>query len=101
MKKTWTRLAGVGLAAAMAVPQFAACTADSGPCGGDPTQLHEDRAWTSSSGACDNVFNPFFATSLYDSNVVGQTQIALLGSDPDGEEVTYGVDEHVVALDYN
>lgn len=101
MKKTWTRLAGIGLAAAMAVPLFAACTPDSGPSGGDPTQLNEDRALTISSGAFDNVFNPFFATSLYDSNVVGQTQIALLGSDPDGEEVTYGVDEPVVALDYN
>ena len=113
MKKKWLRLAGIGLAVAMAMPIFAACTPgenpnnpddpdiNDDPIGGDPTQLNENRALQISSGAFDQVFNPFFATSQYDANVVGQTQIGMLGSDENGMNVTYGVNEPVVTLDYS
>ena len=47
----------------------------------------------------DKVFNPFFSTSATDSNVVGMTQIGMLGNDKEGK-VTYGEDEAVVVLDY-
>lgn len=113
MKKKWLRLAGIGLAVAMAMPIFAACTPgenpnnpddpdiNDDPIGGDPTELNENRALQISSGAFDQVFNPFFATSQYDANVVGQTQIGMLGSDENGMNVTYGVNEPVVTLDYS
>ena len=100
MNKKWMRLAAVGIAASMALPIFAACTPGEEQ-GGDPTQLNETRALQISSGAFDQVFNPFFATSQYDANVVGQTQIGMLGSDADGLNVTYGPDEPVVTLDYS
>ena len=77
MNKKWMRLAAVGIAASMALPIFAACTPGEEQ-GGDPTQLNETRALQISSGAFDQVFNPFFATSQYDANVVGQTQIGML-----------------------
>ena len=99
MNKKWVRLAAVGLAASMALPIFAACTP--GEDDGDPSQLNENRVLQVSSGAFDRVFNPFFATSQYDANVVGQTQISMLGSDANGTNVTYGEDEPVVTLDYN
>ena len=46
----------------------------------------------------DGVFNPFFSTSGTDSNVVGLTQIGMLGNDSKGN-VVYGEDEAVVVLD--
>jgi len=46
----------------------------------------------------DKVFNPFFSTSATDSNVVGMTQIGMLGNDKDGLW-TYGDDEAVVTKD--
>lgn len=46
----------------------------------------------------DKVFNPFFTTSATDSNVVGMTQIGMLGNDKDGLW-TYGDDEAVVTKD--
>lgn len=52
-----------------------------------------------SSQELDKVFNPFFSTNAADSNVVGMTQISMLGNDKDGK-VTYGENEPVVVLDY-
>ena len=46
----------------------------------------------------DKVFNPFFSTSATDSNVVGMTQIGMVGNDENGD-VVYGDDEAVVAKD--
>ncbi|MDE6656604.1 MAG: hypothetical protein K2J85_06415 [Anaeroplasmataceae bacterium] len=47
----------------------------------------------------DGVFNPFYSTSATDSNIVGMTQISMLGSDKDGK-VAYGENEAVIVLDY-
>ncbi len=47
----------------------------------------------------DGVFNPFYSTSATDSNIVGMTQISMLGSDKNGK-VAYGNDEPVIVLDY-
>ncbi len=51
-----------------------------------------------SSQEVDKVFNPFFSTSAADSNVVGLTQIGMIGNDSDGNP-TYGDDESVVTKD--
>ena len=59
----------------------------------------EKDAVTMSLQGCDGVFNPFFASSQYDSEVVGMTQIGMLGSDSEGN-VSYGDDEAVVAKDF-
>lgn len=52
-----------------------------------------------SSQELDGVFNPFFSSSAPDSQIVGMTQIGMLGNDKEGK-VTYGEDEAVVVLDY-
>ena len=51
-----------------------------------------------SSQELDGVFNPFFSTSAADGNVVGMTQIGMLGNDESGN-YTYGPDEPVVVND--
>lgn len=51
-----------------------------------------------SSQEVDKVFNPFFSTSAADGNVVGMTQIGMLGNDKDGNP-TYGDNEAVVTKD--
>ena len=52
-----------------------------------------------SSQEVDKVFNPFFSTTATDGNVVGMTQIGMLGNDKDGKKPTYGDDEAVVTKD--
>lgn len=47
---------------------------------------------------CDKVFNPFFYTSGTDGNIVGMTQLSMLGNDKDGNP-TYGDDEAVIVKD--
>lgn len=93
MKSKWIKVVCLGLAASMVLPFVAAC--------GNNSLDNEERPLRLSSGEFDGVFNPFFATSAYDSTVVGQTQISMLGSDAEGENVTYGEDEPVVTLDYS
>lgn len=94
MKSKLIKVICLGLAASMVLPFAAACSSSS-------DLDNETRALTISSGSFDGVFNPFFASSAYDSTVVSQTQISMLGSDAEGKEVTYGVDEPVVTLDYS
>ena len=71
----------------------------------NPTQTekfdNEKDALIFSSGDFDTVFNPFFATSAYDTSIVGQTQISMLSSDDTGNKVVFGKDEPVVTLDYS
>ena len=51
-----------------------------------------------SSQEVDKVFNPFFSTAAADSNVVGLTQIGMIGNDSDGNPV-WGDEEGVVTKD--
>ena len=51
-----------------------------------------------SSQEVDKVFNPFFSTAAADSNVVGLTQIGMIGNDSKGNPV-WGDDEGVVTKD--
>ncbi len=59
---------------------------------------NEDTPLLLASQELDKVFNPFYSSSAPDSQIVGMTQIGMLGNDSKGN-VTYGADEAVVALD--
>ena len=59
---------------------------------------NEDTPLLLASQELDKVFNPFYSSSAPDSQIVGMTQIGMLGNDSKGN-VTYGEDEAVVALD--
>ena len=65
-------------------------------CGGGGTNA--DTPLLLSSQELDGVFNPFFSSSAPDSQIVGMTQIGMLGNDKEGN-VTYGEDEAVVVYD--
>ena len=58
----------------------------------------EDVPLLLSSQELDKIFNPFFASSAPDSQIVGMTQIGMIGNDAKGN-ITYGEDEAVAALD--
>ena len=51
-----------------------------------------------SSQEADKVFNPFFHTSAADSQIVGMTQLGMIGNDKEGKP-TYGDDEAVIVKD--
>ena len=59
---------------------------------------NEEDALVFSSQAVDKVFNPFFSTTGPDGNVVGMTQIGMIGNDKEGNP-TYGDKESVVTKD--
>ena len=61
-------------------------------------KTNEDTPLLLASQELDKVFNPFFSSSAPDSQIIGMTQIGMLGNDSKGN-VTYGEDEAVVALD--
>ncbi len=102
MKFKTKKLICLGLTATLILPMAAACAPeDSNNPDNKKTYDNETQVLRMNSGDFDGVFNPFFASSLYDSNIVGQTQISMIGSDEEGLNVTYGPDEPVVTLDYN
>lgn len=59
----------------------------------------ETRPLAMSISTPDGVFNPFFATSAYDSTILGMTQVSMLGTNPNGE-IVCGDNEPVVVKDY-
>ncbi len=105
MNKSARRIACLLLSLATALPLVA--------CGGN-----KDNSSSSSSGGTvattydretrpvvfatelpDGNFNPFFATSGVDSEMLGMTQLGMLTTDKDGQ-IVYGEDEPTVTLDY-
>lgn len=82
------------LAVAVAVLLMVSTTACSKKQKYDP----ETRPLVMSLSTPDGVFNPFFATSGYDSTVLGMTQVGMLSSDEEGN-VVYGDNEPVVVKD--
>lgn len=116
MKKTsktlgWLiRILAVAICTMMSVTVFfaAACGGktpgqNEGPGGDKPSQgkQHDPETTpvTFSIGELDGVFNPFFSTSAYDSEITGMTTIGMLSTDANGG-ITYGRDEAVMTLDY-
>lgn len=66
---------------------------------GEGADGSKERPLLLSSQELDGVFNPFYSSSAADSQIVGMTQIGMLGNNSKGEP-TYGEDEAVVVLDY-
>lgn len=96
MKQKALKWVSLSLALSLSLPLIASCSH-----GKTEGNKNETDALVFSSGEFDKVFNPFFYTSAYDGTIAGQTQIGMLGSDDAGNNVTYGKDEPVVALDYS
>ena len=100
--KKATALLSIALSTIMCFGSFAACGENGNNSGssdkGGKVYNNETDALVFSSAAVDKVFNPFFSTNAADSNVVGMTQIGMLGNDRDGN-YTWGDDEEVVTKD--
>lgn len=94
MNKTFKGILCAGMCAAMLT------TAACGGSGSGGSGLNtETRPLRLAIGALDKNFNPFFSTSLNDSDIAGMTQVSLITSDENGNEA-YGENWPTVALDY-
>lgn len=94
MNKQGKRFAALSCAAALSLSTVA-IAAGCGQHEYDP----ETSALVLATSQPDGVFNPFFSTSAYDSNIVGMTQIGMLSTDKDGK-IAYGDNEPTVVKDY-
>ena len=85
----------------MQVVGLVACNPDNpNTPGGDKKKYdQETRAFTMSISTPDGVFNPYFSSSAYDSQIVGLTQIGMLNTDKNGK-IVYGEDEPTVVKAY-
>ena len=63
-------------------------------------KLDENTPFIMASQDVDKVFNPFFTSSVTDSNVVGMTQMGMLGNDAAGNVTTHKDGASVVVEDY-
>lgn len=89
---------GCLLLSALTVFSLAACGGETGD-GIDETGISATRPIVFSTEALDGNFNPFFATSAADVNIVGMTQIGMLSVDAEGD-VACGQDEPTVVESY-
>lgn len=80
------------------IVSFAGCKKKDDPVKNLPTFDNENIPLVFSTQEVDKVFNPFFSTSATDSNVVGLTQIGMIGNNKEGKP-TYGDNESVVTKD--
>lgn len=94
--KKFARIICVMLSAVLCI-SLAACPSD-GPNPDD--NVNETSSLVFSVQELDNVFNPYFSTSGYDSEIVGNTQVGMLTSDRDGQ-VYCGPQQPTVAMDYS
>ena len=96
--KKFARIICVMLSAVLCI-SLAACPKDPNP--DNPSDnVNENVSLVFSVQELDNVFNPYFSTSGYDSEIVGNTQVGMLTSDREGN-VYCGVEQPTVALDYS
>lgn len=103
MKKRLQKLSCLLLGAAFVLP-IVACDKDDNQGDGNGSTTHkydpETRPLTMSTTTPDGNFNPFFATSQPDNNVIAHTQISMLSIDSAGNSVC-GDDYDTVARDYS
>lgn len=86
----------------MQVVGLVACNPETPDPGKDNKKKYdqETRAFTMSISTPDGVFNPYFSSSAYDSQIVGLTQIGMLSTDKNGK-VVCGEDEPTVVKHFN
>ncbi len=92
MKKSLIRVSCLALAATMALSLVA--------CKKEQKNDTETRPVVFATDAADGKFNPFFATSATDSEMVGMTQLGMLTTDENGNPIA-GENEATVALSYD
>ena len=92
-KKKLVRALSVSLCAVMALPVAAPLAS----CGGGNKKKASITIMTEE---LSGLFNPFYATSGADMDVVGMTQIGMLSTDKEGKTVA-GEDHATVVLDYD
>lgn len=101
MKSKRKLLAGA-LAVLMAASSFAACKSTKDPNGDGGTGKYDperDPVRFAIEGQ-DGVFNPFFSTTAYDSEITGQTQIGMLSISGKNATISCGDDQACVSKDY-
>lgn len=98
-KKKWIAIGSCVLAAILILTVVLVASCNSGE-NNDNRISNENTPLVLSSEALDGVFNPFFYTAGADGEIVGMTQISMLGSDDKGM-IAVGEDEACVVLDYN
>lgn len=96
-KKTLITIISVALAVVVATTALIIALGNKNG-GGATIYSNENDPLVFSSQEVDKVFNPFFSTAAPDSNVVGLTQIGMIGNDSEGNPV-WGDDEGVVTKD--
>lgn len=98
--KLFKRFLAVVVLAAMLVPCLVACGKDPTP--GDQSAKYDtekDPVRFAIEGQ-DGVFNPFFSTTAYDSEITGQTQIGMLAVSGKEAKISFGDNEACVTKDY-
>lgn len=101
-KSVWLRIGSLAVCSVMCMNVLASCTPEqTNPSTGGTKKIYDNETTSVnfSTGELDGVFNPFFSTSAYDSEITGLTQISMLSADKNGN-LTYGRDEEVMTLDY-
>ena len=98
MKNIFKRVLSLVLCLLMIIPAVA-CNKDNGGGGGGGSSYDaETRSLRLAIGALDGKFNPFFATTLNDSEIAGMTQVNMLNLNDKGE-IVYGDDWPTVTQD--
>ncbi len=99
------------LAGSLAMLMFASSLVACKSTGGDPAETGNGGSTTSKYDperdpvrfaieGQDGVFNPFFSTTAYDSEITGQTQIGMLTISGKNATISYGDDQACVVKDY-
>lgn len=92
MKKNFIKKAALLGLASVGILSVASCKKNK--------NFDENTPFTMATQDVDKVFNPFFTSSVSDSNVVGMTQMGMLGNDASGNVTTAKKGASVVVYDY-
>ena len=97
--KRFARILCLALAAVMLLAVAASCKKDEEETPGSRYDPENDFVRFAIEGQ-DGVFNPFFSTTAYDSEITGLTQIGMLSTTGKDAVIAYGDNEACVTKDY-
>ncbi len=97
--KRFARILCLALAAVMLLAVAASCKKDEEETPGSRYDPENDFVRFAIEGQ-DGVFNPFFSTTAYDSEITGLTQIGMLSTSGKDAVIAYGDNEACVTKDY-